>query len=84
MDMAALPCCAEEDVEAGAQPCVSTGRSIHAVPSITLSLREGIEDGPIACRPVGLVERQLSQKTAFDRHNKTGSDVFIAASTMAS
>jgi hypothetical protein len=25
---------------------VSTGRSIHAVPSITPSLREGIEDGP--------------------------------------
>ena len=30
----------------GAQPCVSTGRSIHAVPSITPSPREGIEDGP--------------------------------------
>ena len=44
--MAALPCCATEDVEAGAQPCVSTGRSIHAVPSITPSPREGIEDGP--------------------------------------
>ena len=34
------------DVEAGVQPRVSTGRSIHAVPSITPSLREGIEDGP--------------------------------------
>ena len=30
----------------GVQPCVSTGRSIHAVPSITPSPREGIEDGP--------------------------------------
>jgi hypothetical protein len=26
---------------------------------------------------------QMTQKTAFDLHNKTGSDVFIAASTMA-
>ena len=34
------------DVEAGVQPRVSTGRSIHAVPSITPSPREGIEDGP--------------------------------------
>jgi hypothetical protein len=32
------------DVEAGVQPRVSTGRSIHAVPSITPSLREGIGD----------------------------------------
>ena len=30
----------------GVQPRVSTGRSIHAVPSITPSPREGIEDGP--------------------------------------
>jgi hypothetical protein len=29
-----------------AHPCVSTGRSIHAVPSITPSPREGIEDPP--------------------------------------
>jgi hypothetical protein len=47
--MAALPCCAREDVEAGAQPCVSTGRSIHAMPSITPSLREGIEDSRAWC-----------------------------------
>ena len=32
------------DVEAGVQPRVSTGRTIHAVPSITPSPREGIED----------------------------------------
>jgi len=36
-----------------------------------------------ACRPVWLVELADDQKTAFDLHNKTGSDVFIAASTMA-
>ena len=30
----------------GAQPCVSTGRSIHAMPSITPSPRERIDDGP--------------------------------------
>ena len=29
----------------GARPCVSTGRSIHAVPSITRRQGEGIEDG---------------------------------------
>jgi hypothetical protein len=34
------------DVEAGVQPRVSTGRSIHGVPSITPSPRKGIEDGP--------------------------------------
>ena len=33
-------------VEAGVQPRVSTGQSIHAVPSITPSPREGIEDPP--------------------------------------
>jgi len=33
-------------VEAGVQPRVSTGLSIHAVLSITPSPREGIEDGP--------------------------------------
>ena len=31
------------------QPRVSTGRSIHAVPSITPSLREGIEDSRAWC-----------------------------------
>ena len=37
--------CIARDVEAGVQPRVSTGRSIHAVPSITPSPREGIEMG---------------------------------------
>ena len=37
----------------------------------------------IACRRVGLVELADDQKTAFDLRNKTGSDEFIAASTMA-
>jgi hypothetical protein len=63
---------------------VSTGRSIHAVPSITPSPREGIEDGPrLRADALGLSNWQMIQKTAFDLHNKTGSDVFIAASTMA-
>jgi hypothetical protein len=44
--MAARPCCTGRDVEAGVQSRVSTGRSIHAAPSITPSPREGIEDGP--------------------------------------
>ena len=56
-------------------PCVSTGRSIHAVPSITPSLREGIEDGPrLRADPLGLSNWQMTQKTAFDLHNKTGND----------
>ena len=68
----------------GVQPRVSTGPSIHAVPSITPSPREGIEDGPrLRADPLGLSNWQMTQKTAFDLHNKTGSDVFIAASTMA-
>jgi hypothetical protein len=55
------------DVEAGVQPRVSTGLSIHAVPSITPSPREGIEDGPrLRADPLGLSNWQLTQKTAFD------------------
>jgi hypothetical protein len=72
------------DVEAGVQPRVSTGQSIHAVLSITPSLREGIEDGPrLRADPLGLSNWRMTQKIAFDLHNKTGSDVFIATSTMA-
>src|ERR1700722_18559164 len=37
------------DGEAGVQPRVSTGRSIHAVPTITPSLREGIENSRAWC-----------------------------------
>ena len=33
--------------------------------------------------PLGLGNWQMTQRTAFSMHNKTGSDVFIAASTMA-
>ena len=70
------------DVEAGVQPRVSTGRSIHAVPSITPSPKEGIEVKPrLPTDPLGLSNWQMTQKTAFDPHNKTGSDVHIAAST---
>ena len=55
---------------------MSTGRSIHAVPSITPPPREGIEDGPrLRADPLGLSNWQMIQKTAFDLHNKTGSDV---------
>jgi hypothetical protein len=32
---------------------------------------------------LGLPNWQMTQKTAFDLHNRTGSDVFIAASTTA-
>jgi hypothetical protein len=83
--MAAHPCCTREDVEAGsAGPACRLAKPIHAVPSITPSLREGIEDGPsLRADPLGLSNWQVTQKTAFDLHNKTGSDVFIAASTMA-
>ena len=62
---------------------MSTGRSIHAMPSITSSLREGIEDKPrLRADPLGLSNWQMTQKTAVDLHNKTGSDVHISASTM--
>ena len=55
------------DVEAGVQPRVSTGRSIHAVPSITPSPREGIEDKPrLRADPLGLSNWQMTQKTAFE------------------
>ena len=33
--------------------------------------------------PLGLGNLQMTQKTAGDLRNKTGSDVFIGASTMA-
>jgi hypothetical protein len=32
---------------------------------------------------LGLSNWQMTQKTAFEMRNKTGSDIFIAASTMA-
>jgi hypothetical protein len=42
LSMAALPCCTKGDVEAGsAGPACRPARSIHAVPSITPSPREG-------------------------------------------
>jgi hypothetical protein len=82
--MAAHPCCTREDVEAGsAGPACRLAKPIHAVPSITPSLREGIEDGPrLRADPLGLSNCQIIQKTAFEMRNKTGSDVHIAASTM--
>ena len=40
----------------------------------------GIEDGPRLCAdPLGLSNWQMTQRTAFEMRNKTGSDVFIAA-----
>ena len=50
---------------------MSTGRSIHAVPSITPSPREGIEDGPrLRADPLGLSNWQMIQKTAFKVRSK--------------
>ena len=47
------------------------------------SPREGIEYGPrLRADPLGLSNLQMNRKTAFAMYNKTGSDVFIAASTM--
>jgi hypothetical protein len=55
------------------------------VPSITPSPREGIEDGPrLRADPLGLSNWQMTQRTSFYLYNKTGSEQFIAASTMAS
>ena len=59
LGMAVLPCCTRRTWKQGARPCVSTGRSIHAVPSITPSPREGIEDGPRL--PVGAAGYPHSQ-----------------------
>jgi hypothetical protein len=64
------------DVEAGVQPRVSTGRSIHAVPSITPSPREGIEDEPRlrqrASAKIGRKERPERQPgDAKNRENWT-------------
>ena len=72
-------------MEAGsAGPACRLAKPIHAVSSISPSLREGIEDKPrLRADPLGLSNWQMTQKTAFDLHNNTGSDVFIAASTMA-
>jgi hypothetical protein len=43
-------------------------------------------EGPqtMLTNPLGLGNWQMTQRTAFEMRNKTGSDVFIAASTMAS
>jgi hypothetical protein len=45
---------------------VSTGQSIHAVPSITPSLREGIEDGPRL--PVSGPPAKSERKERPERH----------------
>jgi hypothetical protein len=40
-------------------------------------MRAGIEDKPrLRADPLGFANWQVTQKTAFDLHNKTGSDVF--------
>ena len=57
------------DVEAGVQPRVSTGRSIHAVPSITPSPREGIEHGP----RLPSAESPRAQAGAWPKPAATGS-----------
>ena len=80
------------------QPACRLAKPIHAVSSISPSLREGIEDEPRlrqrllpprsdARRGLSVTlatgSGELTQRTAFEMRNKTGSDVFIAASTMA-
>ena len=44
---------------------------------------KGSEQQAKASMPLGLHNWQLAQNTAVNIHNKTGSDVFIAASTLA-
>ena len=84
LSMAVLPCRAEEDVEAGSAALrvdwpVYPRRAEH-----NTIAEGGIEDGPrLRADPLSLSNWQMTQKTAFDLHNKIGSDVFIAASTMA-
>ena len=56
-------------MEAGVQPRVSTGRSIHAVPSITPSPREGIEHGP----RLPSAESPRAQAGAWPKPAATGS-----------
>ena len=48
---------------------MSTGRSIHAVPSITPSPREGIEDGP---RTKASAEIDVAAVTVEDAQNPSG------------
>ena len=73
------------DVEAGVQPRASTGQSIHAMPSITPSPREGIEDRPrLRADPLGLSNLQMTQKTAVSMYNKTGSEVYLILITRLS
>jgi hypothetical protein len=71
------------DVEAECSPaCRLAGLSTPR--RVTPSLREGIEDGPrLRVDRLGLPNWQMTQKTAFYLYNKTGSEQFIATSTMA-
>jgi hypothetical protein len=70
--------------QGSAGPACRLAKPIHAVSSISPSLREGIDDGPrLRADPLGLSNWQMTQRTAFEMRKKTGSDVFIAASTMA-
>ena len=83
------------DAEAGVQPRVSTGQSIHAVPSITPSPREGIEIHHRGLKPDQAFALSLAsfsypadpsgrQRTAGPSSSGTGSNMLIAVVLSAS
>ena len=76
LSMAALPCCTGGRGSRECSPCVSTGRSIHAVPSITPSPREGIEDGPRRLRRKGDTGRER-RANAFMAAHMAASEVVV-------
>ena len=85
LSMAALPCCAEEDVEAGSAALrvdwpVYPRRTEHN----TVAEGGNRRWAETACRPLGLSNWQMTEKTAFYLYNNTGSQQFIAGSTMPS
>jgi hypothetical protein len=72
--MAALPCCAKENVEAGsAAPRVDWPVYPRRAEHNTVAEGGNRRWAETACRPVGLSNWQMTQKIAFDLYNKTGS-----------
>ena len=65
-------------MEAAVQPCVSTGRSIHAVPSITPSPGEEREDRPETARQYG-VPIALAESRPEDPREKASAEIGVAA-----
>ena len=81
--MAVLPCCTEGTWKRSAAPRVDWPVYPRRTEHNTVAEGGNRRWPRLRAVSVGLVELADDPEDAFDLHNKIGSDVFIAASTMA-